>query len=129
LGKQKAIELGIEIADTSIMNLRAEKLRTFKKENPIYVKYDTTVTFEIRKHNNKFYPVYHFKLYSKDFIRNPIFTINAYNGDVLLIEDDSKYKCYSCYGAGVATETDCSLTHPHNSEPSNISCEFLAENT
>ncbi len=128
IAKQKAIDIGIKIADTSVMNLRTERLRTFKKDHPVYVKYDTTITFEIRKYNNKFYPAYNFKLYSRNFIKNPIFTINAYNGDILLIEDDSKYKCYSCYGSGTAIETDCSLTHPHNSEPSSKACEFLPEN-
>jgi len=123
IGKQKASELSIELADTNDMIKRAERFKTIKKGHPIYVKYDTTVIFEIKKYDDIFLPTYKFKLYNKRFLKNPVFIINANNGEVLKIEDDALHKCFSCYST-TPEETDCSLTHPNNPEPSILACEI-----
>jgi len=124
IGKQKANEVGIELADTNDMIKRFERFKTIIKDHPIDIKYDTTITFEIKKVDNVFLPTYKFKLYNKQFSRNPIFIINAKNGEVLKIEDDALHKCFSCYDSATPQETDCSLTHPNNPEPSILPCEI-----
>ncbi len=125
IARKKVIDMGHKIAS----KLEKEKyLDKIKEINPNsrYHKLDTAIKFQIRKINEKLTPCYIFKIYNSKFTRNPIFTINANNGKIELIDDDSVRNCKIC-NDNLIQDSDCSLTHPLNDEPELLPCEIPTE--
>jgi len=122
IAKLKAKELGYEVADTNDMNLELEE-RKRRSPNENWGEIRIKTLFHIEEHNDEFVPCYNFKLHSKKFRRDPIFWVNANNGDILLIKNNGLNKCTSCQG-GAVVKSDCGITHPITVNPDTLACEF-----
>ncbi len=120
IAKLKAVDLGHQLADSSDMVSRLKFLESRNKHTPHLVYLNTKIRFEIIKYETSFIPTYYFVVHNKKFFKNPVFRINAVNGEILEIDHDALKKCKNCNNEKEIIESDCSSTHTININSNSI---------